>query len=482
MDTTRSFSPAARFAPLAAAVAATLLPLPALAQDADELRKELEAAKSMIRRMEERLKALEAAPPRAAAPKPSATVIVEKTTTIVKDPVIVLIDVPERFNDNGYGDPRPGRDLRAEKKGFIDLQGTDTSLKIGGFVKMDAMYDTNPIGTRDWLVPAAIPTTAPDNQRGPQFGINTRATRLNFEFRRNTELGLAKIFLENDFFGNDAANFGAGPYGFRLRHAYGQLGAWTVGRTFSNFIDIDSWPDTLEFYGPAAATFLFNSQVRYTQGLGNGLSASGAVETPRTDIACNGAATCGGRERLPDLTGKLRWDQPWGHLQGTAIWRHLSYDTGIAGAGSSTGIGLQLSGSVKSGIGNDYATFSTVAGNGIQRYINDPGYFGGNDGVVGPQGQYDALGVFGGYAGYTHFWDAKYRSTVSAGFVDAENSAFQLPTAYNRTQYLTANIVWAVFGSLNVGTELIWAEHKNRVGNSGDLLRLQFSAQYNFVR
>ncbi|MCU0869289.1 MAG: porin [Burkholderiales bacterium] len=473
-------TPAARVAPLVVAIAATLAPTFAAAEDADELRKELEAAKSMIRRMEDRLKALESAPARAPAAKP-APVVVEKTTTVVTEPVFVLIDIPERFNDNGYGDPRPNRDLRAEKKGFVDIQGTDTSFKIGGFVKMDAMYDTNPIGSRDWLVQSSIPTTAPDNQRGPQFGINARATRLNFEFRRNTEFGLAKIFLENDFFGNDRTDFTPGPYGWRLRHAYGQVGPWTVGRTFSNFMDIDSWPDTLEFYGPSAATFIFTSQVRYTQGLGNGLSASGAVETPRSDVDCGAVNNCP-RERLPDVTGKLRWEQPWGHLQGTALLRHLAYATPVAGAGSATGLGVQFSGSVKSGLGNDYAAFSTVAGNGIQRYINDPGYFGALDGVVGPQGQFDTLGVFGGYAGYTHFWDGKTRSTVSAGFVDTENSAFQAATAYNRTQYLTLNYVWTVFGSLNVGAEVVYAERKDRAGNTGDLVRLLFSAQYNLVR
>lgn len=465
---------------------ATAFPIAASAQEIEELRRDLDAARSAIRKLEERLRALEAGAPRerAATPAPAAPpLIVKETTTVVREPVVVVFTPPERFNNDQYGDPRPGgRDINPDKKGFIDLQGTETGLKIGGFVKLDGMYDTGPIGTRDWFVPATIPTTAPDNQRGPQFGLTARATRLNFEFRRNTEFGTARIFLENDFFGDDAANFRPGPYGFRLRHAYGQLGRWTAGRTFSNFIDIDSWPDTLEFYGPNAATFLFNSQVRYTHPLGDRLSLAGSVETPKTDITCNAAATCGPRERFPDLVAKLRWEEEWGHAQVSAIYRQLSYDTGVGGARSSAGTGLQVSGSVKTGLGRDYVVWSVVAGNGIQRYINDPGYFGGNDGVVSPVGSFDTLGVVAGFAGYTHYWNDIYRSTVSAGIVDNENSPFQAGNAFNRTGYYTANFIWNVFGSLNVGTELVYGSNKAKDGNTGDVVRLMFSAQYNFVR
>lgn len=476
---------------IAAAVLAAL-PCAALAQDpaVEQLRRELEAAKASIRQMEERLRVMEAAgakPPAATAAKaPAAGATAPAAAPASPAPeasTAAAFVPPQRYNDDQYGDPRPGGvDVASERKGFIALPGTETGLRIGGFVKLDTMYDTGPIGTRDWFVPATIPTTAPDNQRGPQFGMTARATRLNFEFRRSTELGLVKIFLENDFFGDDAANFKQGPYGFRLRHAYGQVGRWTAGRTFTNFMDIDSWPDTLEFYGPNAATFLFNAQVRYTQPLGEGLSLAGAVETPRTDISCNGTPTCGPRERFPDLTAKLRWEQGWGHLQLSGIVRQLAWDSGVTGAGSDTGTGAQFSGSWKTGIGRDYVVWSALAGRGIQRYINDPGYFGGNDGVLGPQGQFDNLGVMAGFAGYTHFWDERFRSTLSAGLVNAGSSPFQAATAFDRSGYYTANLIWNVFGSLNVGTEVVYGTNRARDGSKGDVVRLMLSAQYNFVR
>lgn len=478
-----------------AAVLAAAVSGSALAQDPamEQLRRELESAKATIRQMEKRLEAMEAA---AAKPPAGATATAAPVTTGASpsrpaapaagaSPAAVeAVFVPaQRYNDDQYGDPRPGgADVAAARKGFVALPGTETGLRIGGFIKLDAMYDASPVGTRDWFVPATIPVTAPDNQRGPQFGMTARASRLNFEFRRSTELGLVKIFLENDFFGDDAANFKQGPYGFRLRHAYGQVGRWTAGRTFTNFMDIDSWPDTLEFYGPNAATFLFNAQVRYTHPLREGLSLAGAMETPRTDITCNAAPGCGPRERFPDLTAKLRWEQGWGHMQLSGIVRQLAWDSGVTGAGSETGAGVQFSGSWKTGIGRDYLVWSVLTGRGIQRYVNDPGYFGGNDGVLGPQGQFDNLGVAAGFVGYTHFWDDRLRSTVSGGLVDAGNSSLQPVTAFDRTGYYTANLIWNAFGSLNVGTELVYGTNRARDGSRGDALRLMLSAQYNFVR
>lgn len=95
----------------------------------------------------------------------------------------------QRHNNDRYGDPRPGsEDVAAGRKGFAALPGTETGLRIGGFIKLSASCGANPAGARDWFVPATIPVTATHKQRGPQFGMTARASQLNVEFRRSTGL------------------------------------------------------------------------------------------------------------------------------------------------------------------------------------------------------------------------------------------------------------------------------------------------------
>ena len=55
-------------------------------------------------------------------------------------------------------------------------------------------------------------------------------------------------------------------YGFRIRHAYGTFGGLLVGQTWSTFMDLDNYPETVDFNGPTGATFIRQPLVRYSYG------------------------------------------------------------------------------------------------------------------------------------------------------------------------------------------------------------------------
>src|SRR5438045_2352016 len=50
---------------------------------------------------------------------------------------------------------------------------------------------------------------------------------------------------------------------FRLRHAYGELGAFGAGQTWSPFMDPDVFPNSLEYWGPTGMVFFRNVQLRW---------------------------------------------------------------------------------------------------------------------------------------------------------------------------------------------------------------------------
>ena len=75
--------------------------------------------------------------------------------------------------------------------------------------------------------------------------------------RRSASL---KTQFEFELFGTGVDE---GQTTFRLRHAYGELGAFGAGQTWSPFMDPDVFPNSLEYWGPTGMVFFRNVQVRW---------------------------------------------------------------------------------------------------------------------------------------------------------------------------------------------------------------------------
>ncbi len=466
-------------------LAALLCPFATHAQDeARQLREELEQAKRQIERIERRLREMEAAPvpARPTSGVPSVTTTSPQAASAsVPDATTRVYRPPERFEDDQVGEPRLGdRDVRGDRKGFIEFPETGARLRIGGFVKMDAMYDTRPMGTRDWFVPSSIPTSGVDASRGPQFGMNARGSRLNLDWRRPTELGEIKGFIEFNFFGDDRNDFVQGPHAFNLPHAYLQMGPWTAGRTFSLFMDIDSYPDTLDFYGPNSAAFAINTQLRYARALGQHLTLAGSVESPPAadGITCTVFPDCSARKRGPDLVTRARWENERGHVQLSLAARHLAYGSGPGQHDSALAGGMNVSGSYRFSELRDYLVWGAFTGSGLQRYISGPSYLGSNDGTVLLDGTLQPMRTAGGFAGYTHSWTDRLRSTFVAALVGSQTNDLQPISAYGRTGYYSVNLISDLLPSLSVGGELLYGTNRTRDSLEADTFRLMMSAQY----
>jgi hypothetical protein len=85
-----------------------------------------------------------------------------------------------------------------------------------------------------------------------QFGednstfAGVRQTRLGVKTTTPTALGDLKTTFEFELFG---VGVDEGQTTFRLRHAYGELGHFGAGQTWSPFMDPDVFPNSLEYWG-----------------------------------------------------------------------------------------------------------------------------------------------------------------------------------------------------------------------------------------
>ena len=256
--------------------------------------------------------------------------------------------------------------LDPKYNGFFRLPGTQTLLKIGGYFKSDFIYDLKPAGNTDSFIPSSIPIPSVVGLNNANVSI--RPTRLSLDFRvPSTKLGEVRFYLEGDLFGTNATT----P---RLRHAYAQVRNVLIGQTFSNFMDPDAFPDTLDFQGPNGMVSIRNPQLRYGIALSPSTTFYISVEKPSSDIIFKTPQFSSQPDApSPDGAIRLRQEFEGGHFQVAAIFRSIAAfvpTTPTAKTDSVFGWGVNVSTGFKT-FGKDNIIFAVAAGHGISRYIQD---------------------------------------------------------------------------------------------------------------
>jgi hypothetical protein len=115
-------------------------------------------------------------------------------------------------------------------------------------------------------------------------------------------------------------------------------------------------------------------------------------------------------------------------------------------------------------------------GEGLFRYINDD--FFNNDAAFDADGDLEAIPYFGGMFGYTHHWDEQFRSTVSYGYTNLDNTALQFGSAYHTAHYASGNLIWQLRKRLSVGGEVLWGAKETKAGQHGDAVRFTLALVY----
>src|SRR5262245_737126 len=130
---------------------------------------ELADLKEAVRQLEARIKALEAERAVAAARDASEAEAPNSPPPLPSPAVAPYVPPPTLKSDESAAPRVDNQIVDPTLKGFFRIPGTETLMKFGGYAKVDFIYDTKPIGTFDYFVTSAIPTSGPDTNRGSQF-------------------------------------------------------------------------------------------------------------------------------------------------------------------------------------------------------------------------------------------------------------------------------------------------------------------------
>ncbi len=365
-------------------------------------------------------------------------------------------------------------------KGFMRLWDSDTYLKFGGYVRVNLDVNDTKMADNTEFITSGIPVQGETNYgSGENVAFNGKASRIDFELRRKTDVGNLRIYYENDFFGGANNN-----YSYHFRQFYAQVGNLLGGQTSTTFTDDDIWPDIVDYQGPNSAAYVRQVQLRYTIPLlkkeESNLALSLAVEQPDSQIDATGAiAGAQSRNRQPDYVARLRYETNDWHVQLAGIARDLGYRDGNDNGQSVFGGGASLTAGTKV-FGEDRIGVQLAGGYGIGRYFQDVSGLNA-DAALTAGGDLRPLPVLGAYATYTHQWSTRWRSSFTGGYLEVDNASGQAGSAFHRSAYASANVIWQPTKAFWVGAEILYGYNQHKDGRHGDAWQMQLSVNYDFV-
>jgi len=365
------------------------------------------------------------------------------------------------------------------------------SIEIYGFAMLDMGINFKTIDPNWYDTMRLNKLPSFDGQFG-EDGIafaGVRQTRLGVRGFTPTALGELRTTFEFELFGTGVDE---GQTTFRLRHAYGELGKFGAGQWWSPFMDIDVFPNSIEYWGPAGMVFYRNVQVRYMPIQGDtrltlaverpGASGDGGVLADRIELQ-----NVKGRSPLPDFTGEYRYGGKRGYFEVAGIVGKMNWDDVLADqfdlSGSATRWGINLSSNVKLG-SRTTLRLQYAYGEGIQNYMNDAPV---DVGIVPNPGNAvtpivgKAIPITGTVLFVDHNWNDHWSSSAGYSGTYIDNVEGQAANAYKTGQYALGNLLYTPVPGVMMGGELQWGKREMfKDPYVGDGLKIQFSFKYNF--
>jgi hypothetical protein len=365
------------------------------------------------------------------------------------------------------------------------------SFEVFGFVQTDFGYNFNQVNPQwyDVMRPSRLP--AYENQYGTDGNayFSVRQTRFGVRTSIPTKFGEFKTVFDFDMFGVGAD---AGLTTIRLRHAYGQLGHFGAGQTESAFMDLDVFPNTLDYWGPSGMLFYRNIQVRWIPILGPsrlvfalelpGASADAGVYSDRVELDDVKA-----RFPLPDLSGHYRMARDWGYVQLGGMVRSIKWEDQSPEefdlSGNAVGWGLSLSSGIN--VGKIVVLhLQGVYGAGIENYFNDaPVDIGIENNFSDPEKPVKGVALPNlGLVGFVDLnWSSKFTSSIGYSSTTITNSDGQEDDAFHQGQYMVANLLYYPVKNVMTGVELQWISRENyNDGFTSSATKINFTLKYNF--
>ncbi len=404
--------------------------------------------------------------------------------------------------------------------GFFYIPGTDTCIKLGGYLRVDTTFNGGIYGQ-----PSYSGDFGQGNRYRDYFASRSRMA-LTVDTRTATEYGVVRTFGQGDFqfnnFGSsnpntltafpggasNALNVPGGGY-VAVEMAFIQFAGFTFGKSASAYATPwNGYPGNNNSFlmgGPDYVTGVNN--IQYTAQFGNGVSATIGLDDPtvfgRTSVlnlgvgatlagfALNVSPTAAGANayggtHVPDIVGNIRVDQAWGLFQIAGALHQVNASYNILSAGGVPNALSEISGHPEDKWGGavtaalQIKNIPTGAGDDIK--IDATYSKGMTKAVISTSGASPSFAMFGG--------TSRPGAYQSVGFGQTSDGVY-LPgfLTGGATGDIKLTEAWGIRGAYNHNWDPYWSTslwgsyaqvHYN--GNALDILTAkgQFCASFNF--
>jgi hypothetical protein len=372
------------------------------------------------------------------------------------------------------------------------------SVDVYGFAQTDAIYDFKRVDPNweDTLRVTTIPVQSGLYGNDGNFTFSVRQSRLGIKGAYGDDITFK---LEGELFGVGSDQ---GQTTLRVRHAYATYKNFLMGQTWSNFMDIDIFPNTIDYWGPTGMVFYRNQQATYTFPMGEDLVSVG-LEDPGTALTVgqfrdtgdcdlpNAPPDCDSTgstaadvfqsyNDLPDLAARYRNNGDFGHYQVAGIVRKLGYERLDNGAKDyEIGWGINTSTALNTW-GKDQLKLQVAYGEGIGNYMNDGGVDIAPDSPDITKANAETVPLWGLSAYYDHYWSDKWSTSLGWSMTDLDTTDGQGPDEFKKGQIANINLLYYPADHVLMGTEFIWGQREDIDGNLGSDYRIQFTLKVDF--
>ena len=380
------------------------------------------------------------------------------------------IDLDSMMTDSSKIVEDAALDIGQNRGLFIVTPGGEMQLRILGSVRYLVVYDDTNMELKNSFSTFDIPVNV-SNHRLPNYYNGLHQSRLGFEITRRTDKGNVFMRLETDF---------AGPYGFRIRHAYGQYSNFLFGQTWSLFSQVSFLPATVGFGGPTGSISVRSPQIRYTaKNLIPASTVSLGLEYFKPDYTLPDSVFAESFQLIPDITGRIQTKVRWGSLQLSGIVPILTARTEEGTFVARPGWGVSFATVIESWAGGKWY-LQAGGGQAINRYYHDLSGK-GLDLLFDTETNTTHLPfTFGGYATYEHHWSESLYSNFTYSVLLLQREPFTPEDTYDMGDNFRFNTFWSIVEGARVGAELIYASRKNKDKARGTAARLNLLFYYDF--
>ncbi|WP_168771146.1 DcaP family trimeric outer membrane transporter [Palleronia sediminis] len=339
----------------------------------------------------------------------------------------------------------------ATERPALSFGSARTEVEFYGYIKVDAIYDFGAeLGNTTF---GLVGLTGDDGDAF--FNATAQQTRLGFKTTTPTGLGAFGSQLEIDFYGGEGAVGTEDPYEPRVRIAKVSLGGLQLGKDWTTFMPLASYPSSLDFQGVAGIPFARQEQIRFTHGFGGDYVAEIALEESNGD------------SDDPVFVAALAYDTDPLLLRVSGLAGTV--DDGFGGSEDIYGVNLSTTARLWEGGTLDA---SYTFGEGIASYM----VFVGDDvDAAGERTEQRAA-----YIGLTQAVGEKLTLRAMYGHRENEGNDPAVFSGFDKLTSVHLNAEYEVVEDVLVGVEYFHGTLDTFAGRSFDVDRVQASFTYNF--